>query len=422
VGSFVVFSVWIEDRFPSNDPKRALLPIAQRAITKPVVNAISHQLDRYVRQRAEAVFMETGLTLDETIARFLDEKLPLSQRRIYAYRLARVGSPECITALLKVLQSAPPQDKAFMAQLVGSTGNPAAKDWLLPLLNDPDQRVVLAAIRGLSAIGGEESVARISALLRDPNMANPLRVEAAVGLGNMDAAEARTALNEGLLQMPSSDLTTQILKSLAQADFHQVSASFEQFLSAPANPKQLRVAAIEALAGSSPDAVPFLLGFAGNDNDADVRSGAAWAISVHESVKDLAPTLADLVEREPAADVRRRLYEALLAQDAIPAERLLPTVLAEEDIAARVAGFNAAARAVAQQPGSPTADIFDQQIVPELQQIATTPNSLNIQMRAVFALRLAQTSAAQAALAQIAEIAQPNVATAARNGLRPRNS
>jgi hypothetical protein len=41
---------------------------------------------------------------------------------------------------------------------------------------------------------------------------------------------------------------------------------------------------------------------------------------------------------------------------------------------------------------------------------------LNIQMRAVFALRRARTLTAQAALAVIADRARPQIATAARNG------
>jgi HEAT repeat protein len=111
------------------------------------------------------------------------------------------------------------------------------------------------------------------------------------------------------------------------------------------------------------------------------------------------------------------LYEALLPQDGIPSEHLLSTVQAENDIAARVAGFNALGRVAHQQPASAVAAAFDQEIVPELLQIATAPNSLNIQMRAVFALRRARSAAAAAALAEIANTARPQIATAARNGL-----
>ena len=51
----------------------------------------------------------------------------------------------------------------------------------------------------------------------------------------------------------------------------------------------MRVVAVEALANSSTNAVPFLLGLAGADADADVRAAAAWAISAHDTVTDLGP-------------------------------------------------------------------------------------------------------------------------------------
>ena len=129
-----------------------------------------------------------------------------------------------------------------------------------------------------------------------------------------------------------------------------------------------------------------------------------------------------MVEKETDADVRRRLYEALLPQSEIPAERLLPSVLEEDDIAARVAGFNALANAAAQGSSGTFAATFDRQIVPELLRIAMSENSVNIRMRAVFALRRAQTDAAQAALAEIADHASnPQIAEAARHGLRTGN-
>jgi hypothetical protein len=102
---------------------------------------------------------------------------------------------------------------------------------------------------------------------------------------------------------------------------------------------------------------------------------------------------------ESMPDVRRRLYEALVPQTSIPAERLLPVIRAETDIAARVAGFNVVGNIAGQEPSSTTAATFDKDIVPELLQVATSANDVNLEMRAVFALRRAQTAAAQAALA-----------------------
>ena len=420
-GGLLVFSVWVEDRHPSDDARRALLPGAQRVVTQPIVNALSRQIERYVRGRAERLYMKTGLTLEETIARFLDERVDLAERRIYAYRLARVGSPECIAALLKVFQTAPAEHKAFMAQLIGSTGNSAAKEWLLPLLNDAYERVVMGAVRGLSAIGGADVSALIAGILSDQQRPDPVRIQAALGLGDLGTPMARDALVEAFNTAPPREVATQILSSLGKFPFPMVADTFAEYLAAPETAPAMRVVATESLAFSTKEAVPFLLGLAGGDADANVRASAAWAISAQVDNQYLGQTLTGLAEQEPEADVRRRLYEAELPQADIPAERLLPTVLAEDDVAARVAGFNALGRAAGLQPGSAAATAFDQQIVPELLQIATSENSLNIQLRAVFALRRAQTEAAQDALAAIARSARPQVALAAQNGLWTQN-
>ena len=206
--AFIAGSVWIENRFPSDDGKRALLPKAQRVVTKPIVDALSRQVEGYVRRHAEAAYMNTGLTLEETIARFLDERVSLAERRTYAYRLARVGSPECVAALLKVLQTAPPEHKAFMAQLIGSAGNSAAKNWLTPLFDDANELVVAGAIRGLSALGGEDVTARIAQILADGACSETIRVEAALGLGTIGTPAASEVLIESFHQTTSSELAT----------------------------------------------------------------------------------------------------------------------------------------------------------------------------------------------------------------------
>ena len=417
----IVFSVWIEDRFPSDDPDHSLVPGLQRVLTKPIVNAVSHQVERYVRTRMEAPYMNTGFTLEETITRFLNENIDMRERRIYAYRLAREGTRQALAALAKVLQAARPEDRAFMAQLIGSTRNPAAKELLWPLLNDADQKVVLAALRGLSAIGGADVSNKLGILLADPGQAESVRIEAARGLGDMGTSAEKDILVKFLFKEKESDVGIEVLNSLGRFPYPMVADTFEQYLSAPETPWSMRVAAVEALAQSSKEVVPFLLGLAENDMDSDVRASAAWALSLQGPRDQLGPTLMELAEQETDPDVRRRLYEALLPQSGIPAERLLPKVLAEEDIAARVAGFNALGSAAGRKTSTAITTAFDQQIVPELLQIATSENSLNIRMRAVFALRRAQTSASQTALAQIANTPTPQIAEAARHGLRTLN-
>jgi HEAT repeat protein len=421
----VAFSMWTESRYVGEETDNttpSFTAHVRRVVTKPVVGVIGRQVENLIRRRMEILYSSTGLTMEEAIARFLDERTDLMERGRCAYRLARVGSPEAIAALLQVFRTAPADQKAFLAQLIGSTGNPAAKDWLLPLLNDPDENVVIAAIRGLSVMGKDDLTPRLAEFLADAQRSERIRIEAALGLGDIGTPAAREALTAAFPIVEEDEVATQVLNSLGKFPFSQVADLFGDYLTAPETPSEMRVVAVEALAYSTKDAVPFLVGFAERDADADVRSSSAWAISLQAQVKNLAPTLADLVQREEDPDVRRRLYEALLPQSDIPATPLLPKVLAEEDIAARVAGFNVLGRAAAQAPASEIAASFDQVIVPELMTIATSPNSLNIQMRAVFALRQAQTPAAQQALAVIASTAPPQIATVARHGLRTPSS
>lgn len=386
------------------------------------MQALNQQFARSLRNRLEASRMHAGSSIEEVIARFLDESVELAERRKYAYRLARDASPDALAALRKVLESASPEHKAFLAQLIGSSGNPAVKPVLLPLLDDSNPRVVMGAIRGLATIGGEEITALLAGILGDDKRAESIRVAAAGGLGTIHTVAAREALAAAFAQEPSDELATQILRCLGQFPFPTVAETFEEYLTAAETPSTMRVVAAEALAFSSREAVPLLLGLAREDADAEVRASAAWAISTYNEVSDLGTTLAELTERETDVDVRRRLYEALLPQAEIPVERLLPLIRSETNIAARVAGLNAVGRAAAQQPSSDVALTFDREMVPELARIATSPNSLNIQMRAVFALRRAQTTTAKAALTQIAGSARPQVATAARNGLRATSS
>ena len=117
--------------------------------------------------------------------------------------------------------------------------------------------------------------------------------------------------------------------------------------------------------------------------------------------------------------MRRRFYEASIPQADSPGESLLPRVLAETDISARVAGFNTLASAAARNRTSALDQEFDREIVPELESIATSPNSLNIQMRAVFALRRSGSQRAEEALADISRSSSTpaQVSAAASHGL-----
>jgi HEAT repeat protein len=309
-----------------------------------------------------------------------------------------------------------------MAALIGKTNNPAAKAWLRPLLDDTHAEVVIGALKGLSLIGGEDVTSWAAEILGDGGRGESVRIAAAVALGTIHTPASRDALAAAFAGMPGEEIATEILNGLGRYPFGEVAPVFQDLLAAPDAPEDLRATAVEALALSTREAVPFLLDRAGGDGSEDVRAMAAWAISAHEDETRLGAQLTAMAEKEAEPDVRRRLYEALLPQAEIPAARLLPKVMAEEDPAARIAGFNALGRAARLAPTSPEAADFDSRVVPELQRAASGTNSMNLRMRAVFGLRRAGTPAAVQALQSLSGHSDKTIATAASNGLRAASS
>lgn len=291
----------------------------------------------------------------------------------------------------------------------------------LAMLKSTNEQDVLAAIRGLAAIGGDANTERLARMVHDAGLAESTRVAAALGLGIIGTPAAGDQLVSAFSEFSDRDVQAQLLDSLGYLPFPQIEETWGEFLGAPETPASLRVTAVEALANSSPEAAPFLAAVARSDFDPNVRESAAWALSAHAPNHKLGTDLADAARNEPEADVRRRLYEALPAQTENPAASLLSTIGSETDIAARVAGFNALGDAVRRGSPGGVGGLFDSQIVPELTQIALSPESLNIRMRAVFALRRAGTPAAINALRQISGTQTQSIAQAALNGLQTTN-
>ncbi|WP_193213840.1 HEAT repeat domain-containing protein [Luteolibacter marinus] len=410
-------SVWMEHKYPSDEEGMAILPRTQRWITRPIVAALGREIQSHYRRTSEARYLETGLSLAETIGRFLDVDEDLVTRRELAFRLAREGTPEALAALEAVLQSAATADQVFILRLIGRAGNPATIPLLVQMARDPAKKAACGAIEALGMIGGDEATARVATILSGDAWPRSSRIQAAITLGSMGTTASRLALGDAFGAMPSPELAAEILSGLGRYDFEQVAPTFRSFLADEGADGALRVVAVEALANSSPDAVPYLIELARADGDAEVRESAAWAISTQPGIGAFGDPLVDMTAVEPEEDVRRRLYEAMLHLPGLPPGRILPLVLEETDTAARVAGLNALGRAAREHPGSAETARFDLELVPELRRIATRPNSLNLQMRAVFALRRAGTPAAGEALAAIANEAPPPVAAAARNGL-----
>lgn len=347
-----------------------------------------------------------------------------------------LGDPRDREWLQTLLTSGEDDDARVAIRALAAIGDEASARTLTAIMNDdgwPDglrleaggrllktgrSADLRAAIAGLAAIGGDESVAELAAILHDADRTDEQRLLAAQALGQIDTAKACDALLAALPAFPEPDVQAQIFEILGHFPFAQIEPVWKQTLEAPDTPSALRAAVAGALAYSSRDAVPFLWQLAALHGDSGVREMAAWALAMHGPDGVAGPALAELARNEPEADVRRRLYEALPCQAQNPAASLLPDILAESDLAARVAGFNALGDAVRRDPESLLTETFNTQIVPELTRIALAPESVNIRMRAVFALRRAETAATFEALTTITTTSTRAIAQAALNGLR----
>jgi len=286
------------------------------------------------------------------------------------------------------------------------------------LLEAGNAAEALLAVRALAVIGGDANTDTLNTMIKNADLPQALRLEAALGLGIVGTPQAGDALIGAFGMFPEPEVQEQLLGALGHFPFQQIKSKWEEVLNDPKTPPELRVAAVDALSNSSGDALPYLSNLAGSDRDPDVREMSAWAISAHDSEGLLGQDLARMASVEPEADVRRRLYEALLVQANNPSENLLPVIQNETDIAARVAGFNALGDAVKRGASSAITTEFDTKITPELTAIAVSQATLNIRMRAVFALRRADTVAAREALQVISQTPNPKIASAALHGLK----
>ena len=287
------------------------------------------------------------------------------------------------------------------------------------LLNAGTPAEARSAIKTLGVIGGESNTANLTNLLRDATLPQELRVEAALNLGNIRSPESADALIAAFEFFPDPEIHEQLLDTLGHYPFPQIENTWKEFLADSNTPDDLRAVAAEALANSTPESVEFLKTLAGSDRDPNVREEAAWALAIQGKDSNLGNELVQMAFKEEEPDVRRRLYEALLGQSENPAEALLPSIKKETDVAARVAGFNAVADAVKRGKSTALTTEFNGAIVQELQEIALSSETLNIRMRAVFALRRAGTGPSDQALRIISETHNPKIAQAAMNGLRP---
>jgi HEAT repeat protein len=333
------------------------------------------------------------------IATLLDSSQPLKLRRQAAWQLAKVGTSEALAALRQSLSNAPPQLRATIAEALGNCPDRQASAILKELLKDENEDVIRGAIRGLAANGNHAVVDIMSQLILSPKQTDGIRGEAALALGEIQGGDSLGTLVRLVSKVNERELTEALLSGLGRLPIEQTQEFFQRYLESSETEIDLRVAALEALGESAGAAAPFLIKYLQSE-EAEIRAAAAWAIANLEAPGDVAGMLVSRLRSESEPEVRIRLYQALQNQERFDVG-VTSVIATEQDLAARLAGYQLLAREVARGRDSALAVQFDQLVVPRLAELAISGASMNERLNAVVALKQANTPAAIRALAGI---------------------
>ena len=377
------------------------------------------QVSRFVRWRMETNYLRTVLNEDEIIDRFLSKNTPVSIKRLDAWRLAIFNTRASYETLIKGINSDNPELRAAIAMALGHSNFPEARDLIRQLLLDLDECVVRGAIKGMALFEDSDAVATITEVLNDQERSEMVQIEAALALGNIDHASSLNVLLTAYHDGQSEELSDAIVTGLGRFPFEKTETFFRDIVSANQTPLDVRIVAVESLASSTREAIPFLLETAENSDDPELRESAGWTIGINANTGKFAKELSDLLNIEPDQNVRRRLYESMLTQEDVPIDDIMPLVLSETNPAAKIAGAHAMAVAIRQNSkNTATATAFNEKMVPSLRSRALGHGSLNLRLRTIFALRTARTRDAIEALKEISLVKDQRVAGAAKRALK----
>ena len=352
------------------------------------------------------------------IAGLLDPALSLKERRQRARDLARLGSEQAIGALRAVLQDGAPLVKAAIGEGLGESTHPEAMRLMLEMIHGTDETAARGAIRGLALRGDADSAEALDKVLFDEHAAESVRSEAALALGDVRQPTALASLIRAATEWPDQALTENVIEGLGKRPFSETEQFFRSYLESPALSSEAKVAGVEALANSFGEARPLLLNLAG-DPDPEIRAAAAWSLISSGGDSDLNAPLVMLLQQEPVAAVRSRLYEALANQEGWDVSAVLGLAEKEADPRARLKALGALATSFRSTPFAESLEYFNKTAVPELKQTALTDQSPQDRLSSVMVLAQARTAESRAALSEISSKAQDTrVVEAAQTALR----
>lgn len=358
-----------------------------------------------------------GLSVPELISKLRDESVPRGARHQVALQLAKLGGDEALTALKDAAANGTAPLKALVAEALGQSHQPESEAILLSMLMEDDEVVRRGVIRGLAAIGDANAMSLLSSMLAEAAYPPGIRAAAAAGLGEINHPEVYSILKTAFYRTTDQRIKEEVLAGLGKQPFETTQGFFQVCLDSPDLSRSLRVTAIEALENTEGNVTPFLLKYA-QDKDPEVRAASAWALAIQDSTGGIGDQLVSLLAREQDAEVRMRLYQALVRQPTFDLSKVVPLVANEQNEQTRLAGLTAWAAYCKSSDQNDAVQQFDRQAVPELQQAALSTGDLGARLGSVIALRRAGTSGAYDALHTIAaQNTDPRIVQAAQAAL-----
>jgi HEAT repeat protein len=212
------------------------------------------------------------------ISVMLDKSAKPQLRRQAARALGKIGTDEAMAALRNALADTnPPFLKAAIAEGLGESPNPQARDLLHELVGAKDETIARGAARGLGVRGDADAVDTLGNLLFNDKTSEGLRTEAALALGDVNLSSALDVLTRAVSQIHDEDIVESVLDGLGRRPFSETQEFFRNYLNSPDVPPESKVLVIEAVRDAEGDVVPFLSNYL-NDPNSDVREAAKEAL------------------------------------------------------------------------------------------------------------------------------------------------
>ena len=336
--------------------------------------------------------------------------------------MARIASAEALDAVKAALGNAaiPSYVKAAIAEGLGENSLPEAKTALENLLVEKDEVVARGAVRGVALKGDAEAVETLLKVLRDEQRAESVRTEAALALGDVNQPSVTPSLIKAMSEIQDEGIAEFILEGLGQKPLSETEEFFRNYLSSPDVSGALRVAAVEALADAQGDPTSLLMKYAA-DSDPEVRMAAGFALASTDEQGTAGAQLLGLMERETDPQVRAKFYQALENQSGVDFAKAFGMVKNETDLSAKLAGLNLLAHGSKTNPDPDIFNYFNQTGFTELKSAALTGERLQDRLSATMTLRKINSAESLAALQELAkQSSDPKVVEAANSALQAR--